>query len=387
MHNFVFHAPTKIVFGRDTVKEIGAEVGSTSRKVVLVYGKGSIKRNGIYDAVCDSLSGAGVEWVEMSGVQPNPVLSHLREGVELARREKVDGALGVGGGSVVDMAKAVAVGAANDRDVWDFFTGTEVERCLPVFDVMTVAATGSEMNANAVITNEETRQKWPIRSQLTRPRVSVLDPTTTFSVPPDYTAYGGVDAIAHVIEGYFNGRDPHTPLQDRFVESIVKTVLEATGDCLADPNDYEARATLLWSAALALNGLTLSGVDNGGFPCHMMEHSLSALYDVPHGAGLSVIIPGWARYASRSRPEKFARFAREVFGVSDADDASAASAGIDAFESWCDAIKSPTRLSAFGIPAADIDAIAANAVQTSIAWGIGDTYPQDVIREVLELCV
>ncbi|OGV82290.1 MAG: hypothetical protein A3K19_25150 [Lentisphaerae bacterium RIFOXYB12_FULL_65_16] len=389
MQNFEFQLSTRIVFGRDTIKQTGAEIARSCRKVLLVCGKGSVRRSGVFDAVVASLRDAGVAWVEFGGVRSNPLLSQVHEAVQLAKREGVDGILGVGGGSAIDSAKAIAAGAASDRDVWAFIDGTAtVEKALPVFAVITLAATGTELNGLAVVTNDITKQKWPLRSPLIQPRVSILDPTATFSVPRDYTAYGGVDAFSHVVEAYLVWPEPSTPLQDRMSEALAMTIVEAAETCVRSPHDYEARASLMWAAALGWCGLIPAGAGRARLPNHMMEHSLSALHDVPHGAGLSAIIPGWARYMVESgQSGKLPRLARNVFGVNEKDDRKAALAGIAAFEAWCQRLGSPTRIGQFGsIPKSALPAIVDNAAVTAIAWGMGDAYPRDVIAAVLDGC-
>ena len=383
MHDFIFHNPTRIIFGRNKVYLIGAELKAAGvGKVLFVYGRNSIMQSGLFSQVVASLQDNGIDYVEFGGVVSNPVLSHTRKGVALAKAEQVDAILAVGGGSVLDEAKGIAVGALADEDVWDFYAGKEVTKALPVFTVLTLAATGSEMNGNSVITNEETKSKWNIGSIHVYPRVSILDPGLTCSVPPDYTAYSAVDAIAHVIEGYFT-KQPGSRLQDRLVESIVKTVIETTDLLLEDPENYAARAEFEWAATLALNGLTPAGIGPYGFPNHMIEHSLSALYDIAHGAGLAIVVPAWMRwYSTRSRtPSQFRRFAVEVFGVNDG------AAGIDALEGWFRKIGAPVRLSDAAIPGVDIDRIAENAARLARRWGIGDEYPQEVIAEILQLAV
>jgi hypothetical protein len=281
---------------------------------------------------------------------------------------------------VLDEAKAIAVGAAADRDVWDFFIGARVEKALPVFTILTLAATGSEMNGNAVVTNEETRQKYNISSPHVYPRVSILNPELTHSVPLDYTAYGAVDAIAHVIEGYFT-KEPGTRLQDRLVEGIIKTVLETTELIMQEPAHAKARASFMWTATLALNGLTPAGIGPYSFPNHMIEHSLSALYNIPHGAGLAIVMPAWLKWYLPENPSQFERFAREVFGL------TSAAEGIAALENWFASLKAPTRLAQAGIPAADIDRIAANAAELATLWGISGTYTREPISDILRLAV
>lgn len=386
MQNFTFWNPTKIIFGTGTVPLIGAEAKKFGGKALLVYGKSSVKKTGVYDRVVQSLREAGMEIIEHPGVKSNPVLSHVRQGIELAKREKVELIVALGGGSVVDASKTIAAGAKTEGDVWDFFIDkATVKDALPILCVLTLAATGSEMNSGGVVTNEETRQKFNIGSPRLFPKVSILDPTVTYTVPKTYTAYSAVDAISHLIEGYFTGTDPSTPLQDRLVEGLIKTIVESTDKILKDPEDYEGRATMMWSATLALNGLATAGIGSYGFPNHMIEHSLSALYDIPHGAGLAVVIPGWMEYRMRKSPAKFARFAAEVFGLDAESPEQAAGEGIRALKAWFNKIGCPTSLSACGIPEAQIDEIAQNATMLAQKWKLS-AYTNEVIREILFLC-
>ena len=383
MHDFIFHNPTKIIFGRNKEKEIGAELKAAGvSKVLFVYGRNSIMQSGLFESIVASLRGSDIDYVEFGGVVSNPLLSHARQGVVVAKAEQVDAILAVGGGSVLDEAKGIAVGAKTDVDLWEFYSGKEVETALPVFTVLTLAATGSEMNGNSVITNEETKAKWNIGSIHVYPKVSILNPSLTCSVPLDYTAYSAVDAIAHVIEGYFT-KQPGSRLQDRLVESIIKTVIETTDMLMEDPENYAARSEFEWAATLALNGLTPAGIGPFSFPNHMIEHSLSALYDIAHGAGLAIVIPAWLRwYKGRSRtPSQFRRFAAEIFGCSDAG------AGIDALEAWFKKIGAPVRLGDAAIPAEDIERISENAARLARRWGIDNVYTQSVIAEILEFAV
>jgi NADP-dependent alcohol dehydrogenase len=381
MFPFVFHNPTKIIFGSNKETLIGSELKAAGiDKVLLVYGRDSVKKSGLLERVMASLGEAGIAAVPFGGVVSNPVLSHTRAGVALARAEGVAGVLAVGGGSVLDEGKAIAVGAVADRDVWDFFLGAPVTQALPLFTVLTLAATGSEMNGNAVVTNEATRQKYNISSPLVYPQVSILNPELTHSVPLDYTAYGAVDAIAHVLEGYFT-KAPGSRLQDRLVEGIIKTVMECTDLIMADPGHAKARASLMWTATLALNGLTPAGIGPYSFPNHMIEHALSALYNIPHGAGLAVVMPAWLKWQEPQNPAQFTRFAREIFGL------DSGRAGIAALEEWFAAIRAPIRLDQAGIPAAEIEKIAANAADLASLWGISATYDRKTIAAILRLAV
>jgi len=386
MQNFTFWNPTKIIFGQDTIPQIGIETRQFGQKVMLVYGKGSIKRTGIYNQITNALQEAQLQVIEFAGAQSNPLLSHVRAGIALAKQERIEAIVAVGGGSVIDTSKAIAVGAKTDGDVWDFYLEKVTpQEALPVLTVLTLAATGSEMNPASVITNAETHQKFNLRSPLLFPKVSILDPTTTYTVSKAYTAYGGVDAISHLIEGYFTHQDPWTPIQDRLVEGLVKTIMESTERILENPQDYQGRATMMWAATLALNGLPVAGLGLHGFPNHMIEHSLSALYDIAHGAGISIIIPGWMRYASRKSPAKFAQFAEHVFGLQGRSPEKSAEKGIAALKAWFEKIGSPTTLAAANIPANDIAKIAENAVMLAKKWKLNE-YTQEVIAEVLRLC-
>jgi alcohol dehydrogenase YqhD (iron-dependent ADH family) len=303
MKNFVFHNPTKILFGKGTIPSIGPETAALGKKALMVYGQGSIKKNTIYDQVTNSLQDASVTIVEHNGVQSNPVLSHVHQGIRLAKENKIDVIVAVGGGSVIDSAKAIAAGALVEHNVWKFFTGRKsIKDALPLSCVLTLAASGSEMNSGMVITNEETNQKFGFANKYLYPRLSILDPSATFSVSPEYTAYGAVDAIAHVLEFYFTNQEPYTPVQDYFMEGLVKSCIDSCNRVLKNLEDYDARADIMWAATLALNGLTGAGLGKVGFPMHMIEHSLSALYNVAHGAGLSVVIPGWMSYQAQQTP-------------------------------------------------------------------------------------
>jgi len=386
MQNFVFENPTKIVFGRDQIKKTGREVANFGKKVLMVYGQGSIKKGGIYDQVVASLKAANVEIVEFPGVKSNPVLSHALKGIDIARREAVDVVLAVGGGSVIDTAKTIAVGAKTDDDVWDYFVRAKtIQDALPVLTVVTISASASEMNPAAVITKEEGARKFSIRSPFIQPRTSILDPAALFTLSPAYSAYSAVDAITHMLEGYFNNREPHSPLQDRLVEGLIKTIMESTETILKEPADYDARANMMWAATLAFNGLTTAGMGMISLPAHMIEHSLSAIYDIAHGAGLSVVLPGWMFYAVEKDPVKFARLGREIFGIEKDDNLEAGIEGINRLKEWFASIGSPVSLGEANIPEEDIEKIAENAHVLAQAWGLQD-YTEEIIVDILSLC-
>jgi len=376
MKDFVFYNPTQIVFGEDKTSDIGRYL--QGQKCLFLYGSTSIKQNGIYDKVIGSLKKHGITFVEKGGVKPNPVLSFVYEAIDLARKEHVDCLLAVGGGSVIDTAKAVAAGVYYSGDVWDFFIDkAKITKALPIYVVLTLAATASEMNSGAVITNEATKQKFNIQSESLFPKISILDPTNTYSVPKRQVANGSVDAIVHVLEGYFTGTYPTTPIQDGFVETLVKTVIATTKKIFENPTDYDARANFMWSATLALNGLTTTGIGDYGFPNHMMGHSLSALYNVDHGASLSIVFPAWLKYNASTLSKRLAHFGKEVFGKADAKET------IAAIKDYFHGIGAPVRLNEVGINKAEIEKIAENAVSLAKKWGLV-SYTKEVIAKILE---
>ena len=385
MQNFVFENPTRIIFGKSQIPRIGKETARFGRRALLVFGMGTILKNGVYDQVTNALEKAGVEIVDFPGVKSNPVLSHVQKGIALARGENVDVILAVGGGSVIDAAKAIAAGVVAHHDVWDFFTFSKpVTGALPVLTVATVSASASEMNAGAVVTREDGCQKYCIVSPFIQPKVSVLDPTVLFSLSPAYSAYSAVDIITHMLEGYFNNTSSASPLQDRLVESLIKTVMESTEIILKEPDNYDARANMMWSAGLAFNGLTTAGMGQVRMPAHMIEHSLSAIYDIAHGAGLSIILPAWMSYALDKKTDRLEKLAREIFHVKGRGAISAAKKGIACLKHWFESIGSPVSLQAVDIPESDIDAIAGNAFALSQVWCY-EGYTKDVIRKILLL--
>ncbi len=387
MQNFVFENPTRIIFGKGSIAKIGTEVKRFGNRVLMVYGMGSVRTSGIYEQVLNSLKEAGVDVVELAGVKSNPMLSKAKEGIGIARSRNVDVVLAVGGGSVIDTAKTIAAGAKADHDPWEFFVYTKLVRdALPVLVVLTLSASASEMNAAAVITKDETCQKYSVRSPLIQPKTSILDPEALFTLTPAYTAYSAVDIITHMLEGYFtNTESGGSPVQDGMIYAFMRTIMEATEKSLANPKDYDARANFMWSGTLAFNGLTTAGMGIVGFPVHMIEHSLSALYDIAHGAGLSIMLPGWMMWSAKKRPARFARLAREFFGIAEADDAKAAAAGIAMLTGWFSAIRSPVTLKEGGIPEGDIEKIADNAVLLAQTWKLKD-YTKEVIVDVLNHC-
>ena len=350
---FSFQNPTQLIFGAGTLVQLGQTVKTYGQKALLVTGGGSVKRNGTFDRAVSSLNAAGVSVVECPGVEPNPRLSTVVRGADIARREGCDVVVALGGGSTMDAAKVMAAAVSYDGDPWNMMVHVQNRTlptsALPIITVPTLAATGSEMNGGAVITDEATTVKSFVTAKCLYPRAAVVDPELTMSVPPDQSAFGICDLITHVTESYFNGEDG-TPLQDRFAEGVIITAMEWGAKVIADGGDLEARAQVQWSSVVALNGWVQVGTASP-YPVHMIEHVLSAHHDIPHGAGLAVVNPAWMRLAAQARSARFAQFAHRVFGLTlkHPEDAEAAAEGLDRFEAFLRSIGCPTRLSEVGI--------------------------------------
>lgn len=382
MKNFTYHNPTTIVFGKDTEQQIGDHIAAAGiSKVLLTYGSERIKKDGLFDIVSESLKNNNVAFVELGGIISNPVLSKVYEGIEIAKMNDIEAILSVGGGSVLDSSKSIAAGAMYDGDVWDFFIGKSIiKKALPVFDIITLAATGSEMNSYAVITNETTKQKFSIASEYVYPKVSIINPDLQKSVSKEYLVYSAADIIAHSIEGYFTA-EYHPDIIAAYIEANIATVMKTTEALLADSEDYNARAEFAWAATQALNGTTYLGVDAYSYPNHMIEHSLSALYNVAHGAGLSVIMPAWMKWYSAHREKQFERFAQNIFGKSSATE------GIIALERWFEKVGTPTRLSQLNINESEINSIVENALENAKHFGLDRIYTKAVLSDILSKAI
>ncbi len=314
MENFTFCNPTKIIFGKGTEAQTGREVARYAKKVLLHYGGGSIKASGLYDRVCRSLKEAGVQFEELGGVKPNPRLSMVREGIRICREKKIELILAVGGGSVIDSSKAIGIGVPSKDDVWDFYLKKRpVNEMLPVGVVLTIPAAGSESSNGSVITNEEGWLKKDAGGECMRPRFAIMNPELTFSLPPYQTACGAADIMAHVMERYFT-RVPAVDFTDRLCEATLRTIIECVPVALAQPDDYAARAEIMWASTIAHNDLLSTG-RVGDWASHMIEHELSGIYDVAHGAGLAVTFPAWMKHVYKNDVARFARFAVRVWGV------------------------------------------------------------------------
>lgn len=351
MENFDFLSPTKIIFGKGTEERVGEETKRYADKVLLHYGGGSIKRIGLYDKVVKSLKEARVDFVELGGVQPNPRLSLVHQGIRLCREEGIKFILAVGGGSVIDSAKAIALGVPYDGDVWDFFTeAAQPQESLPVGVVLTIPAAGSEASKSCVITNEDGWYKRGLNTELNRPVFAIMNPELTFSLPPYQTACGAADIMAHVMERYFTNV-PHVDYTDRLCEATLKTIIKHVPVVLEEPDNYDARAEIMWASTLAHNDLLGTG-RIGDWSSHMIEHELSGIYDVAHGAGLAVVFPAWMKYVYKHNVNRFVQFAVRVWNVEQSfeDPERTALEGIHRLESFFKSIGLPTRLSELDIP-------------------------------------
>ena len=355
MNNFQYYAPTKVIFGKDTESQVGELVKACGgTKVLIHYGGKSARASGLIDRVAASLDAAGIAHVELGGVVPNPRVSKVREGVELCKREGVDFLLAVGGGSVIDSTKAIGYGMHYEGDVWDFYEKKATPAaCTPLACVLTIAAAGSEMSNSSVISNEENGKKRGVNSNLCRARFAIMNPELTYTLPPYQTASGCVDILSHTMERYFSGTETVEPT-DSMAEGLMRTILQAAPAALADPTDYDSHAAIMWSGSLSHNDLTGCGRRGtgraGDWACHQLEHELSGMFDVTHGAGLAAVFGAWARYVMPAGPARFARFARNVMGVADmGSDEQTALAGIEAFENFLRSIQMPTNLRELGL--------------------------------------
>ncbi|MDC7234489.1 MAG: iron-containing alcohol dehydrogenase [Spirochaetales bacterium] len=359
MDNFIFRNPTKIYFGKGMEEKCGEAVSDFSKKVLLHYGGGSIKKTGLYDRVIASLEKAGVQWVELPGVKPNPRLSLVYEGIRICRKEDIDFILAVGGGSVIDSAKAIAAGVPYEGDVWDFYEGKAVpSEVIGIGTILTIPAAGSESSSGTVITKEEGQLKRPFGSELLYPDFSILNPELAMTLPPFQRACGVADMMAHLFERYFTNSRP-VELTDRMIEGALKTIIHNAPKIMGDDADYDSWSEIMWSGTVAHNGSLNTG-RLGDWGSHQIEHELSGIYDVAHGAGLAVVFPSWMRYVMNHDIKRFVQIAVRVWNV-EADyysDEETAEAGIVALEAFWQSLGLATRLEGLGIPADRLEEMA-----------------------------
>ena len=359
MKDFTFWNPVKIHFGKESMQHLSKEVAKY-HTILVVYGGGSIKSNGVYDQVMQALEGKRV--FELSGVEPNPRVSTARKGVEICKNENVDLVLAVGGGSVIDCSKLIAAGAKTERDAWDIVTKKVIPTdAVDLATVLTLAATASEMNSGSVITNWETKEKFSWGSPYVFPKFSILNPEFTYTVPRDQIVNGIVDTMSHIFEVYFHNVK-NTPLTDEMCEGVLRTIVEVAPKALKNPTNYEYRETLMLAGTLGLNSHLSLGV-RGDWATHDIEHAVSAFYDIPHAAGLAILFPHWMRHNMHINPERFAKMAEKVFNVEPLESIEAtAEEGINKLSEFWTALGAPNRLADFDIDETHLDAMVDHAM-------------------------
>lgn len=368
MNIFIQHNPTKLFFGKGQINHLSNEV--KKKKVLVVYGGGSIKQNGVYEDVMQELKKADATIYELSGVEQNPRLTTVHRGVEICKSQEIDILLAVGGGSVIDCTKAIAIGAKYDGDVWDLITRkAPIESALPIGTVLTLAATGSEMNPISVISNWQTKDKLGWGSPHVFPRFSILDPTYTFSVSRKQTVYGIVDSMSHALEHYFH-RTKNTPMIDGFIESLLRTAIETGPKLLDDLTSYDHRETMMYISTTAFNETLSNGTDGGDWATHRIEHAISAVYDIPHGGGLAILFPHWLEHVLEENPSRAKMLAVNVFGISEEgkSDLELGREGAKALRAFWNSLDAPSRLSDYDIDDQDIELI---IDKTFIKPGVG----------------
>ncbi|WP_144522332.1 iron-containing alcohol dehydrogenase [Bacillus pumilus] len=373
MENFIYYNPTKLMFGKGQLEGLKSELARYGKRVLLVYGGGSIKKNGLYDNVIRALNEAEAEVFELSGVEPNPRLTKVKKGIDICQNENIDFLLAVGGGSVIDCTKAIAAGAEYDGDVWDIISKkTTAQKALPFGTVLTLAATGSEMNPDSVITNWETNEKYVWGSSVTHPAFSILDPEHTYSVPENQTVYGMVDMMSHVFEQYFHNVK-NTPLQDRMCFAVLQTVIETAPKLLEDLQNYEHRETILYAGTIALNGTLQMGYF-GDWASHTIEHAVSAVYDIPHAGGLAILFPNWMRHTLDHNVERFKHLMLNMFDIETEgkSDRDIALEGIDKLSAFWTSLGAPSRLADYDIGEDQLDKIADIAAKEMEYGGFGN---------------
>lgn len=384
MFNFSFQNPTRIVFGKDQLTQLANLIPAGS-KVLLTYGGGSIKRNGVYDQIVAALN--GFNWQEFSGIEPNPSFETLMRAADLVRREKIDFLLPVGGGSVIDGTKFIAAAAVFDGDAWDILAkATKVSAAIPLGCVLTLPATGTESNGNSVVTRYETQQKLSFSSPLVYPKFAILDPTVTFSLPPKQVANGVVDAFVHVMEQYMT-YPVNAPVQDRFAEGLLQTLIEEGPKALSQPDNYDVRANVMWAATMALNGLIGQGVPQD-WATHMIGHEITALYGLDHAQTLAIVLPSLMQQQRVKKREKLLQYGRRIWQLQHQDEERLIDDAISHTRAFFEQMGVPTRLADYGITADAVDKLVA-ALQANGMLRLGEhgDITPDVSRQILQRAV
>ena len=379
MNNFDYHIPTDVYFGKGQINKLGQRMSSIAKKVLLVYGGGSIKKIGLYNQIMEQLKQAGITVFELSGVEPNPRIQTVKKGVAICKQEGIEGILAAGGGSTIDCAKVVSAGACYDGDPWDLvLDSNKTKKVLPIAAILTLAATGSEMDGFAVISDMDKNEKWGTGNELTKPVFSIMDPQYTFSVSKYQTAAGSSDIMSHTFENYFNNTKGAF-LQARIAEGILKTVIKYAPIAVEHPDDYEARANLMWASSLAINGLISYG-EGTAWTVHPMEHELSAFYDITHGAGLALLTPYWMEYIlSEKTVGKFAEYGVNVWGIDSSKEPMAiAKEAIAKTREFFNMIGMPSHLKELGIDQTHFDIMSEKAANGGLAYGFVPLSKKDV---------
>lgn len=380
MDKFIFNNPTKLIFGEDQLQRLPKELKKYGQKVLLVYGGGSIKRNGLYDEIKTLLADNDFEVVDMPGVEPNPRLSTAKRGAELCKEHDIDFIIAAGGGSVIDCTKLIASAAKYDGDPWDFVTHKAVPKeALPFGVVLTLTATSSEMNAGSVITNEDTQEKYGWGGPLNYPQFSILDPKYTLTVPLDQTVNGIVDTMSHIFEQYFHTAD-NAPFQDEICEAALRSVMKIGGQLVKEPENMELRESMMFAGVWGLNGFLSMGT-RGDWGTHDIEHAVSAVYDIPHAGGLAILFPNWMRQTYPKNPERFVQLAVNVFGVDPEGktDEETAMEGIDRLSAFWKEIGAPVTLADYDIDDSKLDLIAEKAAVNGPLGGFAQLSEEEVL--------
>ena len=378
MQNFYYNIPTKIYFGKGQIEQLGKNLKAITDHVLLAYGGGSIKKNGLYDKVIEQLKNADIQWEELSGIEPNPRIESVRKGVEICKKHGIGAVLAVGGGSTIDCAKIIASGTCYDGDPWDqVIDSSKITKALPVVSVLTLSATGSEMDGFAVISDLTKNEKWGTGNDITKPVFSILDPEYTFTVSARQTAAGTADIMSHTFENYFT-TEKGAYLQARFCEGILKTCIHYAPIAIQTPDNYEARANLMWASSMAINGVCSYG-ENTAWAVHPMEHELSAFYDITHGVGLAILTPFWMEYVlNEDTIWRFVEYGKNVWGILEGSDMEIAKEAIAKTKAFFASIGLPGSLHEIGIDETHFDVMAQKAADGGLAYGFIPLNKEDV---------
>lgn len=386
MNSFMYYNPTKLLFGKGQLKQLPKEISRYGKKVLLVYGGGSIKQNGVYEQVTGMLQEAAIDWLELSGVEPNPRVTTVRKGIEICKDENIDFVLAVGGGSVIDCTKAIIAGAKTDADVWNIISRkARATDGLPYGSIVTIAGTGAEMSLSSVISDWETKEKRAWVSTLSRAKFAIVDPSFMTSVPKEQTVNGIVDTMSHVLEHYFHA-EGNTRIQDEFLESVLRTVIDVAPKLLEDLEDYEHRETIAFASTIALSDQLNMGFI-GDWGTHHIDHALSAVYDVPHGGGMAILYPNWMNYVlDEDNVQRFKRLAVNVLQIEDEQksDMEVAREGIEALSRTWSSWGAPSKLSDYGIDSDKLPLIAKKTLEASPKCGNFKPLTEKDVLAILE---